>query len=93
MRSLNLYPMMAALVLSISVSCASQLYLNTPLVERVLRFSDHDLYWSTCEVYKGFWGSLTSKDNCKTYQTTRYPTSTYKQLGQSGFKCMVVKNQ
>lgn len=91
MKKSKTFLMMGALLSSITISCASQTYLQTPLSQKRLRFHEQGyLYWITCKKEKGIWGKLTSKENCAEWLTEKFMPSDFKKLKDANFRAMSI---
>lgn len=91
MKNLRINLMMAVLAIFISNSCASQTYLQTPLSQKRLRFSEQGfLYWETCKKEKSILGKIFSKENCKDWHREKFTSDDFKKLKELNFRCMSV---
>lgn len=90
MKNLRIFQTMAVFLTCTLNSCASTAYLETPLVQKQIRFSEQDLYWNTCKKEKSIWGKITSKENCAEYLEEKFTKDDFKKLKEANFRCISI---
>ena len=85
---------MAVYLICMTSCSGSQLYSETALTHKRLRFSEQGyLYWTTCKKEKSFWGKITSKENCEEYLEEKFTQADFLMLKKANFRCMSIDNE